>query len=59
MGSRADARVTIAQVKDENLGSGEKAAYFVIKGSITYIKKENCLYKACSSPECNKKLIEV
>ena len=58
-GSGRDERVCISQIKSENLGMGDKAAYFSIKGSISFIRKENCLYKACPSPDCNKKLLEV
>lgn len=49
---------TFGQVKTEQLGMGEKPDYFNTKGTIVFFKKENCLYKACPSSECNKKVIE-
>ncbi|KAL9980927.1 hypothetical protein ACROYT_G009569 [Oculina patagonica] len=49
---------TFLQIKDENLGMGEKADYLTVKATVVYIKKDNCLYKACPSAECNKKVIE-
>ncbi len=38
---------------------GEKPSFFTIKASVTYIKKDNCLYQACPNQDCNKKLIDV
>jgi len=50
--------MTFLQIKDENLGMGEKADYVTVKATVVYIKKDNCMYKACPSAECNKKVIE-
>lgn len=41
------------------MGTGDKADYFRAKGVIAFIKKDNCMYKACQSPDCSKKVIEV
>lgn len=49
---------TLAEVKSENLGHGEKADYFTSVSTIVYLRKENCMYQACPSPECNKKVID-
>jgi len=49
---------TIAQIKEENLGAGEKADFFNVRASLVFMKKENCLYQACPSAECNKKVNE-
>jgi len=49
---------TIAQIKEENLGAGEKADFFNVRASIVFLKKENCLYQACPGAECNKKVNE-
>lgn len=49
---------TIAQIKDENLGMGEKADYFNLRAYCVFSKKENCMYQACPSAECNKKVTE-
>ena len=35
-----------------------KSEYFTIVGTVTYIKKDNCMYQACPSDSCNKKVIE-
>ncbi|XP_069082241.1 replication protein A 70 kDa DNA-binding subunit [Pleurodeles waltl] len=49
---------TLSEVKSENLGHGEKADYFTSVATIVYLRKENCMYQACPSPECNKKVID-
>ncbi len=50
--------LTLSQVKELNLGQREKPDYFSVKASIVFVKKDNCLYKACPSAECNKKVTE-
>ncbi|KAI1762025.1 replication factor-a protein [Hypoxylon sp. FL1150] len=54
---RSDQMMVISQVKDENLGM-EDTAYFALKATIVYIKQENFAYPACSSDQCNKKVID-
>ncbi|KZO95312.1 replication factor-a protein [Calocera viscosa TUFC12733] len=49
---------TIAQVKDENLGMGEKADFFTTKASVIHVKQENFAYPACRSEKCNKKVVQ-
>ncbi|XP_056613612.1 replication protein A 70 kDa DNA-binding subunit [Triplophysa dalaica] len=49
---------TLLEVKNENLGHGDKADYFSCVGTIVYIRKENCLYQACPSKDCNKKVVD-
>merc|ERR1712157_484333 len=49
---------TISQIKDENLGMGEKADYFNVRAFCVFLRKENCMYQACPGEECNKKVIE-
>ncbi|XP_065054177.1 replication protein A 70 kDa DNA-binding subunit-like [Rhopilema esculentum] len=49
---------TLAQMKEENLGMGDKPDYFSTRASAIFFRKENCLYKACPSAECNKKVID-
>ncbi|XP_002730881.2 replication protein A 70 kDa DNA-binding subunit-like [Saccoglossus kowalevskii] len=46
------------EVKKQGLGSGEKPDYFSCKATVIFIKKDNCMYKACPSAECNKKVVE-
>lgn len=49
----------IALADAERLGTNEKPDFFSIKAIISALKRENCLYKACPTTECNKKLIEL
>ncbi|KAJ7416379.1 hypothetical protein WISP_71119 [Willisornis vidua] len=49
---------TLYEVKSENLGQGDKADYFSCVGTIVHLRKENSMYQACPSPECNKKVID-
>lgn len=46
-----------ADVKAQNLGQ-EKAEYFTSKGTVVFMKKENCMYTACPQPDCNKKVVD-
>lgn len=51
---------TLAQIKDENLGHGEKPSYFTTKATVTVIKHDAAFtYTACPTPNCNKKVNEV
>ncbi|KAI1380883.1 replication factor-a protein [Hypoxylon crocopeplum] len=54
---RVDQTKLISQVKDEDLGM-ENVDYFNLKATIVYIKQENFAYPACSSENCNKKVID-
>ncbi|KAI0885655.1 replication factor-a protein [Annulohypoxylon maeteangense] len=54
---RVDQTKFISQVKDENLGM-ENTDYFNLKATIVYIKQDNFAYPACSSEQCNKKVID-
>jgi replication factor A1 len=48
-------RYTIAQLKEDGLGLGDKADFVVVKGTVNYIKHDNDpWYTAC--PTCNKKV---
>ncbi|XP_076002199.1 replication protein A 70 kDa DNA-binding subunit [Genypterus blacodes] len=49
---------TLADVKTEHLGHGEKADYFSCTATVVYLRKENCLYQACPSQDCNKKVVD-
>lgn len=49
---------TLDQLKDDQLGMGDKADYFSVKGTVLYSKKENSMYMACPSDGCNKKVID-
>ncbi|XXH03541.1 hypothetical protein Hte_009946 [Hypoxylon texense] len=54
---RQDQTKVISQVKEEALGMDE-TAYFALKATIVYIKQENFAYPACSTENCNKKVID-
>lgn len=49
---------TLSDVKNEHLGHGEKADYYTCIATIVYLRKENCLYQACPSQDCNKKVLD-
>uniref|UniRef100_A0A3B5A3W3 Replication protein A subunit n=1 Tax=Stegastes partitus TaxID=144197 RepID=A0A3B5A3W3_9TELE len=48
----------LSDVKSESMGHGEKADYFSCVATVVYIRKENCLYQACPSADCYKKVID-
>lgn len=45
---------------DQKLGTTDRARgdFFQSKATVLLFRTENALYKACPSPECNKKVIE-
>uniref|UniRef100_A0A674PDU3 Replication protein A subunit n=1 Tax=Takifugu rubripes TaxID=31033 RepID=A0A674PDU3_TAKRU len=49
---------TLSDVKNENLGHGEKADYFSCVATLLYSRKDTCLYRACPSVDCNKKVLD-
>ncbi|XP_036196906.1 replication protein A 70 kDa DNA-binding subunit isoform X5 [Myotis myotis] len=49
---------TLYEVKSENLGHGDKADYFSAVATVVYLRKENSMYQACPSQDCNKKVID-
>ncbi|XP_031429075.1 replication protein A 70 kDa DNA-binding subunit isoform X2 [Clupea harengus] len=49
---------TLADVKTEHLGHGEKPDYFSCIGTVVHLRKENCMYQACPSADCNKKVVD-
>jgi len=58
-GGRRDETKTIAQVRDEGLGTNENPDYFSVKATIVYIKQESFSYPACLSADCNKKVTDM
>ncbi|XP_056140297.1 replication protein A 70 kDa DNA-binding subunit-like [Lampris incognitus] len=57
-GGAKDKWKTLSDVKNEYLGHGEKADYFSCVATMLYCRKENCLYQACPSADCSKKVID-
>lgn len=47
---------TFAEVNAADMSSAP-AQYFSTKATIVFVKKDNCMYKACPSSDCNKKVI--
>ncbi|XP_040380009.1 replication protein A 70 kDa DNA-binding subunit C-like [Oryza brachyantha] len=59
---RADARRTIAQIKDDDLGRQEKADWITVKAAISHVGTDNFCYPACpkilsGGRQCGKKVI--
>lgn len=44
--------------KLKNLGAGDKPDYYQVKGFIHSVRSANAYYKACTTPDCNKKVID-
>ncbi|KAI8048555.1 replication factor A 1 [Syncephalis plumigaleata] len=53
--SRQNNYKTFEQIKEENIGTGDKADYFNVKGVITKFR-DNMYYPACPGENCNKKV---
>uniref|UniRef100_A0A8C5G4D5 Replication protein A subunit n=1 Tax=Gouania willdenowi TaxID=441366 RepID=A0A8C5G4D5_GOUWI len=49
---------SLSDVKSEHLGHGDKADYFTCVATIVFLRKENCLYQACPTQDCNKKVLD-
>lgn len=58
-GGRRDETKTVAQIKEEGLGTNENPDYFSVKATIVYIKQDSFSYPACLSPDCNKKVTDM
>ncbi|XP_046981582.1 replication protein A 70 kDa DNA-binding subunit [Schistocerca americana] len=50
---------TLLEIRDKQMGSGEKADYCQTKATITTIRSENCMYMSCAGENCNKKVIDM
>lgn len=53
---RKDEVITIAKVKEDNLGHDDQA-YFSIKATTVFVKQDNFAYPACPSQGCNNKKV--
>lgn len=57
--SGRDERQPLSQIKENNIGTGEKPDYLNAVATITYIKSDgNLYYTACPAEGCSKKVIE-
>ena len=59
LSARSDQFKTIAQVREEQLGMSDEAAFFSLRATVIYIKQETVSYPACLSEGCNKKVTEI
>ncbi|XP_070990876.1 replication protein A 70 kDa DNA-binding subunit-like [Oncorhynchus clarkii lewisi] len=50
--------ITLSDVKTEQLGQGDEADYFSCVATVLFSGKESCLYQACPSADCKKKVKE-
>ncbi|XP_069686364.1 replication protein A 70 kDa DNA-binding subunit isoform X2 [Periplaneta americana] len=50
--------MTLKEAQENQLGCGDKPDYFSCTGTLLIVRSENSLYKACPTPECNKKVID-
>lgn len=60
-GGRVDSFVTLSTVLNGENYQGDKPYYLTSKGLVTFVKRDNVLYKACPGKdggECKKKLID-
>ncbi|XP_078445823.1 replication protein A 70 kDa DNA-binding subunit A-like [Wolffia australiana] len=59
-GQASGPRKTVAQIKDEGLGRGERPDWITIRATVTFLKVDNFCYTACPLPvgdrPCNKKV---
>lgn len=51
--------MSFREVQESGLGNSEKGDYYQVKANIMLMRPENCLYKACPTEECNKKVIDL
>ncbi|XP_052142453.1 replication protein A 70 kDa DNA-binding subunit A [Oryza glaberrima] len=58
--SRNEIRKTVAQIKDEGLGMGDKPDWITVKATVIFFKNESFFYTACPNMigdrQCNKKV---
>ncbi|KAI7849609.1 hypothetical protein BDC45DRAFT_448356 [Circinella umbellata] len=55
IGQQSNTRITLNQVKQDNLGSSEKPDYFSARATVVFMKSDNPAYPGC--PECKKKMV--
>ncbi|KAJ1942092.1 Replication factor A protein 1 [Linderina macrospora] len=49
---------TMEQVREETTSLGDNQMYCTMKGTVVFVRNTSIAYPACSSPDCNKKVIE-
>lgn len=53
-----DEMKTLQEVRDADIGNGDKPEYFTSRATILSIKSENIAYPACRGENCNKKVTD-
>ncbi|PWA85357.1 Nucleic acid-binding, OB-fold [Artemisia annua] len=60
LAARTDVRKTVSQIKDEKLGTSEKADWVTVSGNVSFLKVDSFYYTACpltiNDRKCNKKV---
>lgn len=51
--------VFLGDVASQGLGRSDKADYFSDVVNVLMVRSENCVYKACPTPECKKKILDM
>ncbi|CDR43335.1 CYFA0S11e04302g1_1 [Cyberlindnera fabianii] len=51
-------RKTILEAQNEEIGAGDKPAYFSTKATVNFVKTDNFSYPACLTEGCNRKVTE-
>ena len=52
---RTEAR-SLNEIKESELGMGDKPDFFSCRGTIVHIREDNLFYPACTGQNCNKKM---
>ncbi|KAK7071136.1 60S acidic ribosomal protein P1 [Halocaridina rubra] len=52
---------TLGEAKLENLGgrAADQADYYSVSATVSFIRKDNCMYPACPGEGCNKKVLDL
>lgn len=59
MGSSSTKWMSFRDVVSEGLGNSDKGDYYQCVATILLVRGENCVYKACPSDNCNKKVVDM
>lgn len=51
--------MSFREVTENGLGDSERGHYFQAVATVLLVRSENCVYKACPSEECNKKVVDM
>ncbi|KAF9261402.1 replication factor-A protein 1 [Marasmius fiardii PR-910] len=57
-GFNRNAAIPLSEVKEFVLGESEKPQFFSSRATVMHIRTDNIAYPACSTPQCNKKVVQ-